>query len=110
MARTEKPLGKRKASNNPNVAYASASCFCSLLIVLAIGYVYAEQRGATDVGTQLGLIIQSPLKTSLHWLIALFMDTLDVVVLAWWQPLTSLCPGFGRATAFLGLGMSDGFS
>jgi hypothetical protein len=52
-------------------------------------FVFESERSATDVGMQLGQIVQSPLTTGLKWLITLMGDTLDVVVLAWGQPLSS---------------------
>jgi hypothetical protein len=52
-------------------------------------YFFESERSATDVSLQLGQIIQSPLTTGLNWLITLVSDTLEVVVLAWGQPLSS---------------------
>ena len=53
-------------------------------------FLFKPERGATDIGLQLDSIVQSPLTTGLHWLITLLTDTLDVVLLAWGQPLSSL--------------------
>ncbi len=52
--------------------------------------LFTPERGATDVSLQLDQIIQSPLKTSLRWLSTLLVDTFDVIVLAWGQPLSFL--------------------
>jgi len=51
---------------------------------------FEPERGATDLGLQLGNVIQSPLRTGLTWLASLFSDSLDVIVLAWGAPLSSL--------------------
>ena len=68
--------------------------------------MFTPERGATDVSIQLDQIIQSPLKTSLRWLSTLLTDTLDVVVLAWWQPAKSLWPWIStRNMLFIGLGL-----
>jgi len=53
-------------------------------------FLFKPERGATDIGLQLDSIIQSPLTTGLRWLVTLLTDTLDVVFLAWGQPLSSL--------------------
>ncbi len=51
---------------------------------------FKPERGATDLGLQLGNVIQSPLRTGLAWLASLFSDSLDVLLLAWGAPLSSL--------------------
>lgn len=53
-------------------------------------FFFESERSATDVGYQLSQAIQSPLITSLRWLSTLLDNTLDVIVLAWVQPLVSL--------------------
>jgi len=51
---------------------------------------FKPERGATDLGLQLDNVIQSPLRTGLTWLASLFSDSLDVLLLAWGAPLSSL--------------------
>lgn len=69
--------------------------------------LFHPARGATDIGLQLDQIIQSPLTTSLHWLVTLLIDTLDVVVLVWGQPLSTLLSWiWTRNELLLGLGIS----
>lgn len=80
-----------------------------LLIPLIVWrlFFFESERAATDVGLQLGSIVQSPLTTSLRWLSTLFLDIIDVVVLAWGQPLSSLLPWiWTRNLLLLGLGVS----
>jgi hypothetical protein len=80
-----------------------------LLIPLIVWrlFFFESERAATDVGLQLGLIVQSPLTTSLRWLSTLFSDSIDVVVLAWGQPLSALLPWiWTRNLLLLGLGLS----
>ena len=80
-----------------------------LLIPLIVWrlFFFESERAATDVGLQLGLIVQSPLTTSLRWLSTLFLDSIDVVVLAWGQPLSVLLPWiWTRNLLLLGLGVS----
>jgi len=52
--------------------------------------LFEPERGATDISLQLDSLIQSPLTTGLRWLVTLMTDTLEVVFLAWGQPLSSL--------------------
>ena len=52
-------------------------------------FFFESERSATDVGYQLSQVIQSPLATSFRWLSTLLGDTVDVIVLAWIQPLAS---------------------
>ena len=56
---------------------------------------------------QLDQFIQSPLTTSLRWFTTLLSDSLDVVFLAWGQPLSSLLTWiWSRNQLLLGLGLS----
>jgi hypothetical protein len=69
--------------------------------------LFKPERSATDIGLQLDQVIQSPLTTGLRWLVTLFTDTVDVVVLAWGQPLSSLISWiWTRDLLLLGLGVS----
>lgn len=68
--------------------------------------LFKPERGATDIGLQLDQVIQSPLTTVMRWLVTLLGDTLEVVVLAWGQPLSSLLPWvWTRDLLLLGLGI-----
>jgi len=70
-------------------------------------YFFESERSATDIGLQLDRVVQSPLTTSLRWLTTLLSDSLDVVVLAWGQPLSSLLSWVSsRNQLLLGLGLS----
>ncbi|MDK1082008.1 MAG: hypothetical protein QGM50_00875 [Anaerolineae bacterium] len=70
-------------------------------------FIFEAERGATDVGQQLGLIIQSPLTTSLRWLGTLLLDSLDVTILAWGRPISFLFPWITSRNLLLGgIGMS----
>ena len=85
----------------------------SLLLVPALFLfwrivLFKPERGATDVSLQLDQIVQSPLTTALRWLTTLLSDSLDVVVLAWGQPLSSLLPWiWSRNQLLLGLGFGS---
>ena len=48
--------------------------------------LFDNQRPATDLGLQLGTILQSPLKGGWTWLLALFRSVINQAVLAWWAP------------------------
>jgi hypothetical protein len=68
--------------------------------------LFKPERGATDVSLQLDQIVQSPLSTALRWFITLLSDSLDVVLLAWGQPLSSLLSWiWSRNQLLLGLGL-----
>ena len=70
--------------------------------------LFKPERGATDVSLQLDQIIQSPLTTALRWLTTLLSDSLDVIVLAWGQPFSSLLTWiWSRNQLLLGLGLGS---
>ena len=70
-------------------------------------FLFTPERSATDVSLQLDQIIQSPLTTGLRWLVTWASDTLDVALLAWGQPLSSLLSWiWTRNLLLLGLGVS----
>jgi len=69
--------------------------------------LFKPERGATDVGLQLDQVIQSPLTTALRRFTTLLSDSLDVVILAWGQPLSSLLSWiWSRDQLLFGLGLS----
>ena len=51
---------------------------------------FESERGATDVGEQLGGVLRSPIPTALNWLTTLILDSYKVTILAWGQPLSFL--------------------
>jgi hypothetical protein len=68
--------------------------------------LFKPERGATDVSLQLDQIVQSPLSTALRWFTTLLSDSLDVVLLAWGQPMSSLLSWiWSRDQLLLGLGL-----
>jgi hypothetical protein len=50
-------------------------------------FIFAGDRKATDINTQLGDLLRAPLETSLLWGQRLFDSALNVSALAWWTPL-----------------------
>jgi len=66
--------------------------------------LFKPERSATDIGLQMGQILQSPRATGLQWLSTLVTDSLDVVFFAWGQPLSLLLPWIHRPGLFF-LGM-----
>ena len=68
--------------------------------------LFTPERGATDVSLQLDQLTQFPLKTSMRWLSTLLIDSFDVVVLAWGQPLSFLYSWiWTKKLMLLGLGV-----
>lgn len=53
-------------------------------------FIFDSERKATDLGAQIGKLIQSPLLISVQWLKTLLKDIVEVIWLAWWEPLFSL--------------------
>jgi hypothetical protein len=69
-------------------------------------FLFQPERGATDISLQLDSIVQSPLTTAMRWLVTLLTDTLDVVVLAWGQPLAFLLSWiWTRNLLLIGMGL-----
>jgi len=93
-------------------AWRTLHCAYPLIIVPALFLfwrilLFKPERGATDVSLQLDQIFQSPLTTALRWLTTLLSDSLDVVLLAWGQPMSSLLNWiWSRDQLLLGLGLS----
>ncbi|MCC7117015.1 MAG: hypothetical protein IT310_00705 [Anaerolineales bacterium] len=53
-------------------------------------FIFDSERKATDLGAQVGRLLQSPLLVSVQWLKALIKDVFEVTLLAWWEPLFGL--------------------
>jgi hypothetical protein len=75
-------------------------------------FIFAGDRKATDINTQLGDLLRTPLETSLLWGQRLFDSALNVSTRAWWTPLQThyyflqgndLWVGFTIATISLAL-------
>ncbi len=49
-------------------------------------FLFQNERKATDIGTQMGQLLSSPLTTGLHWLIRWLQSTFNVALAAWIQP------------------------
>jgi hypothetical protein len=50
-------------------------------------FFFESERGATDVNLQLGDVLSSPLQVLQQWAFALLNDILDVLLLAWMNPI-----------------------
>lgn len=59
--------------------------------------LFKGERQATDAGSQLGLLLASPLRTLAGWFTGLLQDALDVLVLAWGVPVYRFGLGLGPA-------------
>ncbi|KXK14672.1 MAG: hypothetical protein UZ14_CFX002001097 [Chloroflexi bacterium OLB14] len=53
-------------------------------------FIFDSERKATDLGSQLGTWMQSPLLVSIEWGRILLRDIFEVTLLAWWMPLSNL--------------------
>jgi len=49
-------------------------------------FIFHNQRPATDIGLQLSVIVQEPLRSGWGWFQNLFRSTINQSVLAWWAP------------------------
>jgi hypothetical protein len=49
-------------------------------------FIFHNQRAATDIGLQLSVIAQDPLRGGWSWFQNLFRSTINQSVLAWWAP------------------------
>ena len=68
-------------------------------------FFFTSERGATDVGSQLGQLFSSPL-TGLRWLVNLTQDTIRVVFLAWSVPLNILGFDLRLGDTLIGLALA----
>ncbi len=62
----------------------------SILFILWRFFIFDSERKATDLGSQLGTWMQSPLLVSIEWGRILLRDIFEVTLLAWWMPLSNL--------------------
>lgn len=70
-----------------NSSYVSAG---AVLFVLWRFFIFDSERKATDLGAQLNIWLQSPLLMSVEWLKILIKDIAEILLLAWWVPLSDL--------------------
>jgi hypothetical protein len=49
-------------------------------------FIFHNQRAATDIGLQLSVIAQDPVRGGWSWFQNLFRSTINQAVLAWWSP------------------------
>jgi hypothetical protein len=49
-------------------------------------FIFHNQRGATDIGLQLSVMVQDPLRGGWSWFQNLFRSIINQAVLAWWGP------------------------
>lgn len=62
----------------------------SFLFILWRFFIFDSERKATDLGAQLSTWFQSPLLVSIEWVKILLRDIFEVILLAWWLPLSNL--------------------
>lgn len=53
-------------------------------------FFFHSERGATDIGKQLSVLIDAPLLTSIRWFFRLLTDLWDVVFLAWGTQISQI--------------------
>jgi len=53
-------------------------------------FFFESERGATDVGLQLGGVLAYPLQTMFRWTTSLVQDMFSVLITAWVSPVTQL--------------------
>lgn len=66
---------------------------------------FHNERAATNVGLQLGGILNSPVSTGLWWLVHLFQSVFNETVLAWAAPLFEDLFGLGLSGALIGFAL-----
>lgn len=66
---------------------------------------FESERGATDVGMQLGGLSSAPLSTIGLWAISMAQDMVDVLILAWVSPLTRYAFTMDTTHKLIGFGL-----
>jgi hypothetical protein len=66
-------------------------------------FIFHSERGATDIGRQLGSALGSPLSIAAHWMLNLSQDSLKVVVMAWTTPFDQLVFSLGPFDSLMAL-------
>jgi len=66
-------------------------------------FIFHNQRATTDVDYQLGKFFEAPLATLYLWLVNLFQSFLNVLVLAWGVPFSSLSFSLDLHSSLVGL-------
>lgn len=69
-------------------------------------FLFDNQRATTDVGTQLGQVVSSPLATMYSWLISFIQSFLNVLFLAWSVPLAQRGFSFDLSETMAGLALA----
>ena len=69
-------------------------------------FLFEGTRKVTDVGLQLGKWTESPIHTSLAWLLSLLRDIVNVTLLAWTVPLSQLVFDLDVWNSLIGLGLA----
>ncbi len=69
-------------------------------------FLFEGTRKVTDVGLQLGKLTETPIHTSLAWIISLIQDIVNVTLLAWSVPLAQLAFDLDLLSSLIALGLS----
>ena len=69
-------------------------------------FLFEGTRKVTDVGLQLGKFTETPIHTSLAWMVSLLRDIVNVTVLAWTVPLSQLAFDLDVWNSLIGLGLA----
>ncbi len=68
--------------------------------------IFDNHREATDVGVQLGRLLEEPLRIGLWWLVRLVQSTANEVAFAWAVPLSRWLFGLGLTEIVTGLALA----
>jgi hypothetical protein len=85
MSRKQSGLSFRKKGLAALRAWAPALLIPGIYLFWRL-FIFDNQRPATDLELQLNVIMQSPLRGGLVWLLNLFRSIINQAVLAWWSP------------------------
>jgi hypothetical protein len=69
-------------------------------------FFFTSERKVTDAGLQLGKFSETPIHTSLAWLISLLQDIVNVSLLAWSVPLSQLAFNLDVYNSVVALGLA----
>jgi hypothetical protein len=69
-------------------------------------FLFESERKVTDAGLQLGKFMETPIHTSLAWVISLLQDIVNVSLLAWSVPLSQLAFNMDVYNSVIALGIS----
>ena len=68
-------------------------------------FLFDSQRQATSLGSQLAVLLNSPIQTSLSWLAQLFVNTVNVLFSAWTVPLYQVSSQISAKVLLIGVGL-----